>query len=365
LIEYVDETYVKFGAPRRVYGVDHDRIEEFKRKALLAGLRLIPVKVRHLGTERCVEVLKAMKRELEGKVEVRLGEEVNHVLVEGGEVKGVQLRSGEVVEGRYVVLAPGRSGAGWLKGEAERLGLSFTNNPVDVGVRVEVPAYVMEHLSDVLYEPKFIYYSKTFDDRVRTFCFNPYGEVIAEYYDGVVTVNGQSYENKRTDNSNFAVLVSTSFTEPFKEPIAYGRYLASLANLLGGGVIVQRLGDLKVGRRSTWERIKRNLVEPTLKAATPGDLSFVLPYRYLTDILEMLKALDEVAPGVYANHTLLYGVEVKFYSSRLELSDKLETRIRNLFAIGDGAGITRGLIQASASGVVVAREIARREGLSR
>ncbi|RLF08594.1 MAG: FAD-dependent oxidoreductase, partial [Thermoprotei archaeon] len=365
LIEYVDEVYVKFGAPRRVYGVDHDRIEEFKRKALLAGLRLIPVKVRHLGTERCVEVLKAMKRELEGKVEVRLGEEVARVLVEGGEVKGVQLRSGEVVEGRYVVLAPGRSGAGWLKGEAERLGLSFTNNPVDVGVRVEVPAYVMEHLSDVLYEPKFIYYSKTFDDRVRTFCFNPYGEVIAEYYDGVVTVNGQSYENKRTDNSNFAVLVSTSFTEPFKEPIAYGRYLASLANLLGGGVIVQRLGDLKVGRRSTWERIKRSLVEPTLKAATPGDLSFVLPYRYLTDILEMLKALDEVAPGVYANHTLLYGVEVKFYSSRLELSDKLETRIRNLFAIGDGAGVTRGLIQASASGVVVAREIARREGLSR
>jgi len=362
LIDYVDKVYVKFGAPEKVYGTDVDRVEELRSKALLAGLRLIPVKLRHLGTERCIEELKAMKRSLEGKAEVRLGEEVAHVIAEGGSVKGVELRSGEVVEGRYVVLAPGRGGASWLRGEAERLGLRLSNNPVDVGVRVEVPAYVMEPLSDALYEPKFVYYSKTFDDKVRTFCFNPHGEVISECYDGVITVNGRSYVDKRTDNSNFAILVSTSFTEPFKEPIAYGRYLASLANLLSGGVIVQRLGDLKAGRRSTWERIKRNLVEPTLKAATPGDLSFVLPYRYLTDIMEMLKALDEVAPGVYANHTLLYGVEVKFYSSRLELSNKLETKIRGLFAIGDGAGVTRSLVQASASGVIVAREILRREG---
>ncbi|MCX8204077.1 MAG: NAD(P)/FAD-dependent oxidoreductase [Candidatus Nezhaarchaeota archaeon] len=362
LINYVDEVYVRFGAPKRAYGTEIDRIEEFKRKAALAGLRLIPVKIRHLGTERCIEVVKAMRRELESRVDVRLGSEVDTVLVEGGRVKGVRVRGGEEVEGRYVVLAPGRSGAEWLRREAERLNLRSTHNPVDVGVRVEVPAYVMEPLSSVLYEPKFIYYSKTFDDRVRTFCFNPYGEVVTEYYNGVVTVNGQSYESKRTDNSNFAILVSTLFTEPFKEPIAYGRYLASLANLLSGGVIVQRLGDLRIGRRSTWERIKRNLVEPTLKTATPGDLSFVLPYRYLTDILEMLKALDEVTPGVYANHTLLYGVEVKFYSSRLELSSSLETKVRNLFAIGDGAGITRGLVQASASGIVVAREILRREG---
>ncbi|MEM4699800.1 MAG: NAD(P)/FAD-dependent oxidoreductase [Candidatus Nezhaarchaeales archaeon] len=364
LINYVDEVYVRFGAPKQAYGVEVDRIEEFKRKATLAGLRLIPVKIRHLGTERCMEVVKEMKRRLEGEVDVRLGSEVDAVLVEGEVVRGVRLRSGEVVEGKYVVLAPGRSGAEWLRREAERLRLRSTHNPVDVGVRVEVPAYVMEPLSSVLYEPKFIYYSKTFDDRVRTFCFNPYGEVVTEYYDGVVTVNGQSYESKRTDNSNFAILVSTSFTEPFKEPIAYGRYLASLANLISGGVIVQRLGDLRIGRRSTWERIRRNLVEPTLKSATPGDLSFVLPYRYLTDILEMLKALDEVTPGVYSNHTLLYGVEVKFYSSRLELSRSLETRIRNLFAIGDGAGITRGLVQASASGVIVAREVLRREGLA-
>ena len=365
LINYVDQLYVKFGAPTKLYGTDVGRINEIKRKAALAGLKLIPVKVRHLGTERCVEVTKAMRRALEGKVEIRMGVEAEEIIVEDGRVRGVRVKGGEVIEGRYVVVAPGRSGADWLRREAQRLGLGLINNPVDVGVRVEVPAYVMEHLAEVLYEPKFIYYSKTFDDKVRTFCFNPHGEVITEYYDGVVTVNGQSYVDRRTDNSNFAILVSTTFTEPFKEPIAYGKYIASLANLLGGGVIVQRLGDLKSGRRSTWERIRRNLVEPTLKTATPGDLSFVLPYRYLSDILEMLKALDEVAPGVYSNHTLLYGVEVKFYSSRLELNDKLETRVRNLFAIGDGAGITRGLVQASASGVVVAREILRREGLHR
>lgn len=361
LIEYVDEVYVKFGAPSKVHGVDVDKVEDIKRKASLAGLELIPVKVRHLGTERCREILKSMGGMLKNRVEVRTDVGVERVLVKNGRVYGLKLKNGEVLESKYVVVAPGRSGAEWLREEAKRLGLRLISNPVDVGIRVEVLSHVTEHLTDVLYEPKLIYFSKTFDDKVRTFCFNPYGEVITEYYDGVITVNGQSYEDKRTENTNFAVLVSTSFTEPFKEPIAYGRYIASLANLLSGGVIVQRLGDLKAGRRSTWERIQRSVVKPTLKIATPGDLSFVLPYRYLSDILEMLKALDSLAPGVYSNQNLLYGVEVKFYSSRLELSNGLETKIENLFAVGDGVGITRGLIQASASGVVAAREILRRE----
>ncbi len=218
----------------------------------------------------------------------------------------------------------------------------------------------MKELAEVLYEPKLIYFSKSFDDKVRVFCFNPSGEVITEFYNGVLTVNGQGYAKKKTENTNFAILVSTSFTEPFREPIAYGKYIARLANLLGGGIIVQRLGDLEVGRRSTEERIRRNVVNPTLATATPGDLSFVLPYRYLSDIKEMLQAMDRVAPGLYAKQTLLYGVEVKFYSSRLELNDNLETKIRNLFAAGDGAGVTRGLIQSSVSGVIVAKEIARR-----
>jgi hypothetical protein len=219
----------------------------------------------------------------------------------------------------------------------------------------------LEELASVLYEPKLIYYSKLFDDQVRTFCVAPEGEVITESYNGVLTVNGQSYAERKTENTNFAILVSTSFTEPFREPIAYGKYLARLTNLLSGGVIIQRLGDLQAGRRSTEERIRRSVVVPTLKNATPGDLSFVLPYRYLADIREMLQALDQLAPGVNSKHTLLYGLEVKFYSSRLQLSDCLETKFHNLFTIGDGAGVSRGLIQASVSGVIVAREIANRE----
>ncbi|WP_406606833.1 NAD(P)/FAD-dependent oxidoreductase, partial [Candidatus Infernicultor aquiphilus] len=251
-------------------------------------------------------------------------------------------------------------GSEWLKYQADELNIKISNNPVDVGVRVEVPAIVMKRLTDIIYESKLVYYTQLFDDRVRTFCMCPYGEVVIEFSDGITSVNGHSYQEHRTENTNFALLVSTNFTEPFKEPIAYGKYIANLANILSEGVIIQRLGDLELGRRSTPDRIKHSIVIPTLKEATPGDLSFVLPYRILTDIIEMLKAMDKIAPGVYSKHTLLYGVEVKFYSSRLELSECLETKVDNLFAAGDGAGITRGLIQASASGVIVAEEILKR-----
>jgi hypothetical protein len=274
----------------------------------------------------------------------------------------VETKNAEKLSSKYVIAAPGRVGAEWLTKQARLLGLETLQNPVDLGVRVEVPTPVMEPLTTILYEPKFIFTSKTFDDPVRLFCLCPGGEVITETYDGVVTVNGHSYEDRKTRNTNFAILVSTTFTEPFKEPIAYGKYIARLANLLGGGILVQRLGDLDVGRRSTRKRLERNLVEPTLKNATPGDLSFVLPYRYLVDVKEMIKAIDQVAPGVYEKHTLLYGVEVKFYSSRMELNSCLEAKVQNLFAVGDGAGVTRGLMQASISGIIAAREIARREG---
>ena len=363
LIDYVDSIYVAFGGSKTLHGTDMDEIERIERKASLAGLRLVKQRIRHLGTENCMDVLMRIRKELNSSVEIRVRTEVKSLLVEGGRVNGVKTTDGEVIPGKYVIVAPGRSGAEWLKSEAQTLGLKTLNNPVDVGVRVEVLASVMEELTDILYEPKFIYYSRAFDDQVRTFCVNPYGEVITESYEGVISVNGQSYAERKTENTNFAILVSTSFTKPFREPIAYGEYLARLTNLLSGGVIIQRLGDLLSGRRSTEERIKRSIVQPTLKAATPGDLSFVLPYRYLTDIREMLEALDKVAPGIYSRHTLLYGTEVKFYSSRLELNEHLETKIRNLFTIGDGAGVTRGLVQASASGVIVAKEIMRREGV--
>jgi len=361
LIDYVDSVYHKFGAPNNLYGVDVNKIEEIEHKAALAGLKLVEQKVRHMGTEVCAQTLRKMQKHLNGRVEFRARTEVKGLIVKDKAVEGIETVDGQRIFGKYVILAPGRVGAEWLKSELQALGLKTVNNPVDIGVRVEVDASVLEPLTDILYEPKLVYYSRSFDDHVRTFCVAPHGEVITESYDGVLTVNGQSYAERKTGNTNFAILVSTRFTEPFKEPIAYGKYIARLTNLLSGGVIIQRLGDLQTGRRSTEERIARCLTVPTLKNATPGDLSFVIPYRYLADIREMLEALDKIAPGVNGKDTLLYGVEVKFYSSRVELSDCLETRFRNLFTIGDGAGITRGLVQASASGIMTARQIINRE----
>ena len=361
LVSYADSIYLKFGATEHVYGGDIEKIEKIEREASLAGLKLVRQRIRHMGTEKCAQTLRKMRQALNGKVEFKPRTDVKGLIVKDDVVEGVETVNGEKFFGKYVIVAPGRSGAEWLQAEAQALGLKTFNNPVDVGIRVEVLASVMEELTNILYEPKLIYYSKSFDDQVRTFCVAPYGEVITESYDDVLTVNGQSYAERKTKNTNFAILVSTSFTEPFKEPIAYGKYVARLSNLLSGDVIVQRLGDLESGRRSTPERMARSVVTPTLKNATPGDLSFVLPYRYLADIREMLQALDKIVPGINSRDTLLYGVEVKFYSSRLQLSNCLETRIRNLFTVGDGAGVTRGLIQASASGVIVAREIVKRE----
>jgi len=362
LVQYVDSVYLKFGGSNRVYG-SGEEVEELGRRATLADLSLIPMIVRHLGTERSRAVLRGMRDFLSGRVEIQVGTAAHTILVEKGTVKGIETKDGQRFTCRYLIIAPGREGADWLVREADRLKLSLQINPIDVGVRVEVPEAVLSELTGALYECKLEYYSKAFDDRVRTFCMCPAGEVTMESTGGsdpVTTVNGHSYADHKTNNTNFALLVSTTFTEPFRDPIAYGRYLAHLANILSGGVIVQRFGDLMEGRRSTKERIERGIVQPTLKSATPGDLSFVLPYRHLKSIIEMLGAMDRLAPGVASRHTLLYGIEVKFYSSRLALSENLESEIANMFAAGDGAGVTRGLIQASASGVAVAREIVKR-----
>lgn len=360
LVGYVDDIYRTFGATDVVHGTDVEKIRELQRQATLADMRLVPQKVRHMGTDRSYDILKLMKRRLEPNVEIKTGVQVTNILVEDGRAVGVRTESGEEITGEFIIAAPGREGADWLNVEARRIGLAPVNNAVDIGVRVEVPAVVMEPLTKELYEPKLIYTTKSFQDRVRTFCVCPYGIVASESTDGITTVNGHSYADRKTENTNFALLVSTVFTEPFKEPIKYGKYIARLANLLGEGIIVQRLGDLMDGRRSTPERIARGTTEPTFTDATPGDLSFVLPYRYISDIKEMLAALDKLAPGVNSRNTLLYGVEVKFYSSRLKLTPQLGTEIDNLYAIGDGAGVTRGLMQSSASGVVAARAILKR-----
>ena len=362
LIKYVDDIYLKFGAPDKLYGIE-GKVDELRGKADLAGLRLVQMPIRHLGTEHCRSVLKAMWDYLSPHIESRLETAVSSITVDNGEVKGIETEVGDNFDCRYLILAPGREGADWLSKEADRLNLTMHSNPIDVGVRVEVPVAVMEELTNVLYESKLEFLSKSFDDRVRTFCMCPGGEVIMESTGGcdpVITVNGHSYADRRSGNTNFALLVSTTFTKPFNQPIAYGKYLARLANILSGGVLVQRLGDLMEGRRSTPARIEQGLTQPTLKNATPGDLSFALPYRYLTGIVEMLQAMDKLAPGVASHHTLLYGIEVKFYSSRPQLSPNLETEVSNMFAVGDGAGVSRGLIQASVSGVVAAREILKR-----
>lgn len=360
LIEYVDNIYMEFGATKEVHGDDQGKVKKIQQKAAAADLKLIPARIKHLGTERGFQILKNMRQYLDSLVDVKPMTEVEKILIDKDKVKGVITRDKEEYLADFVVVAPGRDGSEWFAKECNRLKLDMKINPVDIGVRVEVPAVVMEHITDVVYESKLVYYSKSFDDRVRTFCMNPYGEVVLENNSGLMTVNGHSYFDKRSENTNFALLVSKNFTKPFNEPISYGKYIASLANMLGDGVIVQRLGDLISGRRSTEARIKRGLVTPTLKDATPGDLSLVFPYRFMMSLLEMLKAMDKVAPGVYSRHTLLYGVEVKFYSSRPALSCQLETQVKNLFAAGDGAGITRGLVQSSASGILSAREILNR-----
>ena len=362
LISRVDKVYLEFGATKKVFG-ENGVIDEISRQASKAGLRLIPNPVRHMGTDRGYQVLKKMRDYIRPKIEIKTLTMVSKLIVRGGEVKGVETEGGEKYLCKYLILAPGREGADWLSHEAGRLKLTMHNNPIDVGVRVEVPYAVMKDLTDILYEIKLEYITQSFQDRVRTFCMCPAGEVIMESTGGidpVVTVNGHSYAGKKTGNTNFALLVSTDFTKPFHEPIAYGKYLARLSNLLGGGVLIQRLGDLLEGRRSTPARIEKGKLKPTLMSATPGDLSFALPFRHLTGIIEMLIAMDKMMPGVASEDTLLYGIEVKFYSFRPKLTSCLETEVKNMFAVGDGTGVSRGLIQASASGLVAAVEIMAR-----
>ena len=360
LIEDADRVWLEYGATAVVHGPDSEAAERLVRQATLAGMRLVPMRVRHLGTDHSPQILSAMRVALEDAgVTVRLRTDVVRIIADAGQVRGIELADGTTVGAEHVIVAPGREGAEWLAEQAESLGIGLMNNAVDIGVRAEVPAPVMEPLTDELYEAKLIYHSRGFGDEVRTFCMNPYGEVTTESYGDVVTVNGHSFadEGRRTPNTNFAILVSQTFTQPFREPITYGKSIAHLANILGDGIIVQRLGDLRAGRRSTDKRMQQSLVRPTLPHATPGDLSFVLPYRHLADLLEFLDALDRLAPGVSGPDTLLYGVEVKFYSSRLELDSDLQSQVRGLFAVGDGAGVTRGLMQSSASGLVAARAI--------
>lgn len=363
LIHESDEIYLKFGADKNVYGVDkQDVIREIRRRAIGANLKLVECPIRHLGTEEGYKIYAKLQKHLTDEgAELIFNTMVEEILVEDGKAVGVRTDKGDVYYGSEVVSAVGREGADWFKDKCEEVGIETTPGTVDVGVRVEVRDEVMQYLNDNLYEAKLIYHTPTFDDKVRTFCTNPSGEVATEYYEGgLAVVNGHAYKAKdhKTHNTNFAILVSKNFTKPFKTPIEYGKQIAQLSNMLcGGRILVQTFGDFKRGRRTTEERLCRNNLIPTLKDAVPGDLSLVFPHRIMVDIEEMLEALDKITPGIASDETLLYGVEVKFYSNRVIVNSDFETSIKGLRAIGDGAGVTRGLQQASANGISVARSI--------
>lgn len=358
LIAYADQIYVDFGAPQRLFGQLDDDFLDLQSRVIRAGLKLIPARIRHMGSENTQQVLANMHRDLAHLITIHTREKVEQVIIEDGRAAGVKTKRREYRAPR-VILAPGRDGAQWFCEQASHMGLPLKNNQVDLGVRVEVPAVIMHEFTDKIWEPKILFNSPTFDDQVRTFCVSPNGHVVMENTNGLITVNGHSFASQASSNTNFAILLSQEFTEPFNQPILYGRYIASLANMLSGGIIIQRYGDLKRGRRSTAARIARGQVIPTLPAAVPGDLSLVLPHRYMVGICECLEALDRVMPGMASEHTLFYGIEVKFYSARPALDSELTTNIPGLYAVGDGAGVTRGLIQASVSGIVAARAIAR------
>ena len=368
LIHESDSIYLAFGADQNVYGVDKEaEIREIRRKAIGANLKLIECPIRHLGTEEGYKIYSKLQHHLEEQgVTMLFNTMVENILLEDGRAVGVLTDKGATFYGDEIVSAVGREGADWFKDKCEELNIETTPGTVDIGVRVEVRDEVMQFLNENLYEAKLVYHTPTFDDKVRTFCTNPSGEVATEYYEGgLAVVNGHAYKSQdyKTSNTNFALLVSKNFTKPFKTPIEYGKHIAQLSNMLcGGRILVQTYGDFKRGRRTTDERLSRNNLIPTLKDAVPGDLSLVFPHRIMVDIAEMIEALDKVTPGIASDETLLYGVEVKFYSNKVVINKDFETSVPGLRAIGDGAGVTRGLQQASANGLSVARSIlAKRE----
>lgn len=354
LMKYVDEINCAYGgAKTHMYSTANTK---FKKICMQNKLTLLDASVRHLGTDINYVVLENLFAELKDKVDFYFQTPVDKIEKKQGGYK-VLYKDGEA-ECTECIISVGRSGSKWMRSICEDLDISTKSNRVDIGVRVELPAVIFSHLTDELYESKIVYRTKKFEDRVRTFCMNPYGQVVNENTNGIITVNGHSFEDpeKRTENTNFALLVAKHFSEPFKDSNGYGESIAKLSNMLGGGVIVQRFGDLVRGRRSTVNRIEESTVRPTL-AATPGDLSLVLPKRIMDGIIEMIYALDAVAPGTANDDTLLYGVEVKFYNMEVDIDENLETKHKGLYVIGDGSGVTHSLSHASASGVYVADHI--------
>ena len=364
LINYVDNINLHYGATEVITNPETEKVLEIERRAMSVGVKLLRSKVRHLGTEENLKILSRIYDDLNKQIDMKFASKVEDLIIEDGEVKGVKLATGETYEADYVVLGVGREGSKWLNELFEKYKIPMSQTQVDIGVRVECPNLVMEEINKNLYEGKFVYKTSV-GSTVRTFCSNPGGHVVMENYQGVINVNGHSYSDSKlkSDNTNFALLVSHRFEEPFKKPNEYALKVSSMANQLScGAVIVQKYGDIKLGRRSTVKRIREGFVRPTLKEAVPGDLALCLPYKTMRSIIEMIEVLDHITPGIATEHTLLYGVEAKYYSAHPQMSDKFEIEgVKNLFVAGDGAGLTRGLAQASACGVYIARTILERK----
>ena len=359
LIKYVDNINLKHGAPNEITDPYTKEVFEIEKKGIAVGLKLLRSQVRHLGTEINLKVLANIYEEMKPHIDYSFEKAVKDVVVEDNKVKGIIMEDDSIIYADYVVLGVGRNGSEWLSSTLSKHNVKFKNNRVDLGVRVETNDIIMDEINRNLYEGKFIF-NTSVGTQVRTFCSNPSGHVVVENHNGVMLCNGHSYNDAKlgSTNTNFALLVSQEFDDPFNDPNEYAYEISKLANKLSdGSVIIQKYGDIKKGRRSTPKRIAEGFVKPTLKEAIPGDLGLVLPYNFMKSLIEMIEALNYVSPGIASDHTLFYGVEAKFYSDRPVVDKTFETSIQNLYVGGDGAGITRGLAQAGANGVKIARVI--------
>jgi len=359
LVDHVDRIFLRYGAPNNISSPPPGDLEALKRKAASAGAKFIDIRQRHIGSDHSVALISEFKKDLESNgIIFLLNTEVTDIIIDEGKCQGVLLESGRRLNSGYTLLAPGRVGCDWVNELVNRYSITYSFSGVDLGVRIEVPSIIMDPVTRINHDPKFHIHTRRYDDFIRTFCTNEHGFVVKEEYEGFVATNGHSMHSKESENTNFAFLVHVELTEPMENTIKYARSVAKLATTIGGGKpLLQRMGDLRRGRRSTEQRIRRNTVVNTLKDVTPGDISMALPHRIVMDIIEGLEVLNEIIPGVDADSTLLYAPEVKFYSIKLQVDTHMQTSVRNLFAAGDGAGLSRDLINSAATGVLAARGI--------
>lgn len=364
LVDHVDKVFVRYGAPDQMYIPKGEEVELLKRRAAAVGARFIEITQRHMGSDNAPKVIGNFEKDLKDRgVDFLLSTKVDDLIIEDNACVGVVLEDKSEIRSRFTIIAPGRVGATWIDEVVKKHKIGAKYAPIDVGVRVEVPAIIMDPITKINRDPKFHIQTKTYDDFVRTFCTNEHGFVVKEEYEGFIATNGHSMRNQESENTNFAFLVRVELTEPIENTVRYGRSIAKLATTIGGGKpVLQRMGDLRRGRRSTESRIMKNTVVNTLKDVTPGDISMALPHRIVTDIREGLEVLNEIIPGVASDSTLLYAPEVKFYSMQVLVDRNMESSVKNLFAAGDGAGLSRDIVNAAATGVIAARGVLKKAG---